>query len=451
MPSELIDLTGQEDEASAPVATDQKKQAVSGWPSSQRTTTLDFVHHVDSELHIQPKLYFTQDGTWLLAACQISSTQIQVTAWNKTEVGHSSHSMRMDLSKVLKTKSQAANPQFTIHQVDFLCHASSKQLFLQVSFHSAPSLVLIPIDIHLEGENLLGDAFEVGPCDKEQKRADLGFLTKDGIFVTLVRGAQDHVPDKLIAYDLKSNKCVGSYEIPRQQQAEARSSTQLIRSGDHLLVFVKELGSKRPVRSLYLWSGDLPLSSHNMFSVSLPPDNFLSFCRDNPSGVIAASQVSRGHQGNNHNVPVAGMVLLQLEVASCSCKISGRTSSTNLSPLWGASPQDLYWSPTGSHLLALHNTWDHLALDRLVSVPVMHSTDKSSWEFQQQSNDDDRSSIAKLVAAASKAIRAQQTKTGDVIVAPDANTLAYLVVESSEDPDGNIAELESFQIHLISK
>ena len=443
MPSELIDLTGKEEDE-AKVSSD-KKTKPSGWPS-QTQTTLDFVHQVDSALHVQPKLYFTHDGKWLLAACKISCTQIQVTAWNNNVKQDPTASMRMDVvSKVVKTKQ--THPEFTTHQVGLL--SNTKQLFLQVSFENVPSLVLIPIDIHLEGENLLGDAFVVGDCGAQYARADLGFLTKDGILVTLVRGV-DNVPDALIAYDLKdsNHKCVGSFEIPTKQ-AEARSSTQLIRSGDHLLVFVKELGgSKRPVTSLYLWSGDLPLSKNNMFSVALPADTFLSFCRDNPEGVIAASHVSRC-PGNN--VPVAGMVLLQLDVASCSSKVTGCTHSTKLSPLWGALPQDLCWSPTGSHLLALHNTWDHLALDRLFSVPVVHGTDKNSWEFQSQLNEDDgRDSISKLVATASKAIRAQQTKTGDVVVAPDGTTLAYILMESYEDPDGNIAELEYFQIHMIS-
>ena len=436
------------------------------WP---KNATLDFVSVSQHPTHKcrlpEPSLCFTND--WLLAACPISFCKIQVTAWNKHDFDHPS-SMSLDVSKaVVSNKSFASGEPFVIDQVGFLS-TKDDNIYLQVSLHNVPGLLLMEIDV--TGENLIGEMMSlVAPAPQDltsnASTTDLGLLTSDGILASIVRTAHNK-QQTAVLFDFRSSKCLGTYVIPLLDKDETAS---WIRSGDDdLLLWISNEESSSAVSSLLAWNGTFPLSFQN---IRLPP-NIMAICPENPQGLLAVSKTkaavptAKKSKKGQHALDQSGIAVLWLDLEQCKATTAGQACfSSDLNPGWGHSSHNLMWHPQEHHVLAVHNHSPTMNDSSTPSSMVGFAVDSETGKpvrYQTSNN----TKTKQLIRTANTGIyqhylnkgRTIASVAGNVVFHKEEHVLAYVDWnvervpgdDSDDQPFDDYQYQTVFQVHLVS-
>ena len=414
----------------------------------------------------EPNLCF--HGTdWLLAACPISPTKLQVTAWHKTNLEHPS-SMSLDISsKMVGSKFDVASGEsFVMDQVGFL--STPDTVYLQVSLHNVPGLLLMEMDV--TGENLIGEVSTLAASDLKTEKCstDLGLLTSDGILASIVRTPHNK-KQTAVLFDFKSTKCLGTHDIPLLDKDETTASW--IRSGDDaLLLWICSNSNEEPssaVSSLLAWNGQFPLSFQN--NIRLPP-NIMTICKENPEGLLAVSKTKPAVAGTKkkkrqHALDQSGMAVLWLDLEQCKATTAGQACfSADLNPGWGHISHDLMWHPQEHHVLAVHNhspsTMDDFTAPCMVGFAVDSETGKplryqtSNTTKTKQLMRTANTNIYQQYLAKGRTIA---SLAGNVALHKQEHVLAYVdwnvervPGDADDQPFDDYQYQTVFQVHLVS-
>ena len=442
--------------------------AVSSWPKNTKLNLCTVVtqggeNDDDCNNGVDPKICFTENGQWLIAAAPISSKSVLVKAWNKNSIDQPC-SMTMDLSKKSIATSTVEAGSLVVEQVGL----TSNGEFLQVLLENSPSLVLISID--LDGENLLGDAIELAPPQdllQKYSRTDLGLCTStsEGNLATMLHG--DGLPDMALMFDLESKECLGSFEVPHNASS---TKSEWIRSGDTLLLHVVEQTSDMMIpppsakpkgRWLYVWEdGAPPLSSDSMVPIKIPNSKCKAVCRENPAGLIAVSKSKKAPASS-------GIQILKLHLDTYKATVAGQSFSNKLLD-WGYVSRDIYWHPSGTHVLALNNELKFKDnnnipdMDRFLTFPIDPATGKAPTPRKQRTKRSFHNNTIKDVVYQATTVAKRGgpfAKTGDFqMMAPSSShdgsaseeCVAYIDFDSGGDGGSHQGTVKHIKIQLFS-